>query len=330
MDTHFAVLPLDVVDSVVSQLNRTSLPTRFLRLPHPRTGIASLFLPHQTDASGGKRTSKILEVQAVAPPNARSWFMGDEVISDGKLLVMTPVDPLFLLIPILRTIKPRDGETINFRPADDIFEEAAMKIAEMSRASSSQDASTLIELDDITRFASLDCTMDAMKRICEVKEITSEITVLRYSYEQLMRHLRKKVVTLSDPRISEMSRSLTRSLAKDGLMDDKHEDLLDLGRRKLACELLAQYLPQDIQEELVGSYDFTKLDEHLKALQADQMMVPPDNGATAKNAKSASATDDGSKKRKKDTKASQGVEKLKKANVSGMSKLSSFFSKKTG
>ena len=38
--------------------------------------------------------------------------------------------------------------------------------------------------------------------------------------------------------------------------------------------------------------------------------------------------DDSTKKRKAKTKASHGVEKLKKANVSGMAKISSFFQKK--
>lgn len=41
----------------------------------------------------------------------------------------------------------------------------------------------------------------------------------------------------------------------------------------------------------------------------------------------AVTTGDGNKKRK--TNASQGVEKLKKANVAGMSKLSTFFMKKS-
>jgi ribonuclease H2 subunit B len=31
----------------------------------------------------------------------RSWFLGDSVISDGGLYLSTPVDPLFLALPIL-------------------------------------------------------------------------------------------------------------------------------------------------------------------------------------------------------------------------------------
>ena len=45
-------------------------------------GIPSLFLPYESDrANCGTRKSSILEVQAVAPPNARSWFIGEEVVA---------------------------------------------------------------------------------------------------------------------------------------------------------------------------------------------------------------------------------------------------------
>lgn len=95
--------------------------------------LPALFLPYRlaqrADVSSGSEDEwGILEVQSVSPPNQRSWFfMEGEVISgklceslcrevecglhrrrmtDGKLLVMTPIDPAFLLIPILQAIKP--------------------------------------------------------------------------------------------------------------------------------------------------------------------------------------------------------------------------------
>ncbi|KAG8213740.1 ribonuclease H2, subunit B [Butyriboletus roseoflavus] len=241
---------------------------------------------------------------------------------------MTPVDPLFILIPILRAIKRSDAT--NFRPAEDIFEDAARHIAEASMTDAAQDTSMSVCVEDIMKFAALECTKKAMKRLCDVKgkpnEITAEITVFRYSSQKLIQELRKKVATLSTPRITNMSRCLVRSLAKDGLMEDKNEDLLELGRTKLACELLGQYLPHDIQGQLIASYDLTKLDAHVKALAKEQSLLAPENNAVTKKSKAGPATvSEGTKKRKK---GSQGVEKLKKANVNGMSKLSTFFTKK--
>ncbi|KAF8135661.1 ribonuclease H2, subunit B [Boletus edulis] len=307
MDTHFAVLPLDVIDTVVSQLPDA-------------TRIASLFLVHEPDQ---KRVSKLLEVQAVEPPNTRSWFNGDEVISDGKLLVMTPVDPLFLLIPLLRAIKQLNGGIGSFRPAEDIFEDAARHMTESSMTSPSQDTSMHVRVEDIMKFGALECTKKAMKRLCDVKEITADITVFRYSSEKLTQELRKKAASLSTPPIMEMSRCLVRSLAKDALMEDKHEDLLEL-----ACEMLGQYLPPDVQEALLATYDLSKLDAHVKALAREQSLISENTAITKKSKAGATTTSEGAKKRKKDSKGSQGIEKLKKANVSGMSKLSTFFTKK--
>ncbi|KAG6378137.1 hypothetical protein JVT61DRAFT_13825 [Boletus reticuloceps] len=335
-----AACPPDVIDTLVSQLpDATPHSPHFLRLPHPRTGIASLFLVHEPvhneNEPDQKRVSKILEVQAVEPPNTRSWFNGDEVISDGKLLVMTPVDPLFLLIPILRAIKQLNGGIGSFRPAEDIFEDAARHMTESSMTSPSQDTSMHVRVEDIMKFGALECTKKAMKRLCDVKgkpfvpEITADITVFRYSSEKLTQELRKKAASLSTPPIVEMSRCLVRSLAKDALMEDKHEDLLELGRTKLACEMLGQYLPLDVQEALLATYELSKLDAHVKALAREQSLIVSENTVITKKSKAGATTvSEGAKKRKKDSKGSQGVEKLKKANVSGMSKLSTFFTKK--
>ena len=72
---------------------------------------------------------------------------------------------------------------------------------------------------------------------------------------------------------------------------------------------------------------FTALDAHIKALREEEV-ADALAGAPAKKSRSADKIDDDGKKRKAKTKGSQGVEKLKKANVSGMAKISSFFQKK--
>ena len=72
---------------------------------------------------------------------------------------------------------------------------------------------------------------------------------------------------------------------------------------------------------------FTPLDAHIKALK-DEEAASALAGAPAKKSRAADVVDDDGKKRKAKIKSSQGVEKLKKANVSGMAKISSFFQKK--
>lgn len=356
MSTHLAILPLDIIDTLTARLNQENRPpghaTPFLRLPHPRTGVASLFFIHDQHAPDDTTNkSSILEVQAISPTNARTWFIGEEVVADGKLIVMTPMDPMFLLVYLLRVPQARDGSKGNFRPMQDIIEEVSTTIADASEKIAQKDPSLNVSADDIISFLSLDFVQSSIKRVCDVKAITDEITVYRYSHDVVLENLKSKVGRLSDPRVAEISRTLVRSLAKDGLMDDGKEELLELGRIKLACELLSQYLPRDILQELIASYDLSKLDAHVKTVRDEELAllaVAPDTRKRAKSVAAGdknqkrkkdtkatasadgNAADEGDKKKKKDAKSSHGVEKLKKANVAGMSKLSTFFTKKAG
>ncbi|KAI0706844.1 ribonuclease H2, subunit B [Cerioporus squamosus] len=333
MACHVGVLPADLLQTICGQLEGDETKDRgsegglrFLRLPHPRTGVSSLFLPSEIPKEG---KSSILEVQAVSPPNQRSWFMSNEVVEDGKLLVMTPVDPAFLLIPILRTTLPAGGLG-NFRPLEDLIEDAAYKLA--SSATSGENASgSTMPSQDVLFLSSLGCVQAAMRRVCEYKEITPEITVYRYSPERVQAYLRTKVARLSHQDVSEISRTLTRSLAKDGLLEDGKEELLKAGRLRCACDLLSQYLPRDVYEELLSSYDFAALDAYMKVLREENMALAAVN-MNAVEARESKDSADGKaaagidKKRK--GRGSMGVEKLKKANIKGMAQLSTFFQKK--
>ncbi|KAG6831699.1 hypothetical protein H0H92_008342 [Tricholoma furcatifolium] len=316
MATHFAALPFDILQtlSIVLEQKCPNAPSgvSFLRLPHPRTGLPCLFLPSTNAVS---KRSKILEVQAVSPPDSRSWFMGEEVISDGKLLIMTPIDATFLVLPMLQAIQPADGSAGIFRQTDDIFEEASNKFESPEQAQNS------IIAKDIIGFGSLSCARDALRNLCDVKEISPEIVVYRFSQPRTLEYLRSKVTRLSSPNALEVSKSITRTLAKDGLMEDGKEALLQVGRINAACDLLGQYLSSEIRALLLKSYD--ELDAYLHTVR--EAVV--DQVETKKEKKTKTKTPVTDDKKRKGVKGSQGVEKLKKANVNGMAKLSSFFKK---
>ncbi len=69
-------------------------------------------------------------------------------------------------------------------------------------------------------------------------EITPEIMVYRYSQEKFVETLKVKVARLSIPALFESSNTLIRGLAKDGLMEDGKEALLE-------CECLAAFVYKD-------------------------------------------------------------------------------------
>jgi ribonuclease H2 subunit B len=96
--------------------------------------------------------------------------------------------------------------------------------------------------------------------------------VYRYSPTKVLEYLRIKVARLARPEVFERSRTLIRGLAKDGLMEDGKEDLLEgtvsdfgklvnlaqpitAGRIRAACDLLGHYLPTDTLRALVASYE---------------------------------------------------------------------------
>jgi ribonuclease H2 subunit B len=58
-------------------------------------------------------------------------------------------------------------------------------------------------------------------------ELSPELSVYKYSTETVVEHMRTKVARLSKPELMEKSRTMTRNLAKDGLMDDGKEQLLE-------------------------------------------------------------------------------------------------------
>jgi hypothetical protein len=104
---------------------------------------------------------------------------------------MTPVDPAFLLIPILQAAHPvnsscivfitlsncstqQDGTLGTFRPADDIFEDAARKLQPSLQSHETENPDLN---NDILRFASMKVVKESLKRICDIKGSVSLLGV---------------------------------------------------------------------------------------------------------------------------------------------------------
>lgn len=68
--------------------------TEFVKLRHPRTDTACLFL--------FSPDNKIIQEVFSFSDKPRSFFIDNQVKSDGKIFISTPVDPLFLALPYLK------------------------------------------------------------------------------------------------------------------------------------------------------------------------------------------------------------------------------------
>ncbi|KAL8532460.1 hypothetical protein ACS0TY_008888 [Phlomoides rotata] len=83
-----------------------------LSLRHPRTGNTACYL--YTD--GG------LQELHWFKQTYGSWFLGDYVCEDGRLYTATPVDPVFILLPVFEEARMKKGkEPGKFRQLDEIF-----------------------------------------------------------------------------------------------------------------------------------------------------------------------------------------------------------------
>ena len=132
---------------------------------------------------------------------------------------MTPVDPAFLLIPLLEAAK----STV-FRTPDDIFEQMSQSLTVPDDESIANDSA---QAKSVACLADLRCTQTGLRRVCEAKDIGGDTIVYRYSKEKAVQYLRRKIDRLSKAQEVEKSRTIIRILAKDGLMDDGKESLLE-------------------------------------------------------------------------------------------------------
>jgi ribonuclease H2 subunit B len=112
----------------------------------------------------------------------------------------------------------------------------------------------------------------ACRLIEAVPEITPEMTVYRYSPAKVVEYLKIKVARLAQPEVFEISRTLVRNLAKNVLMEDEMEGLLEStpisvsdlsdahcisgARLRASCDMLAQYLSPNLHASLLATYEY--------------------------------------------------------------------------
>ena len=99
-----------ISDLPPKQTANSNIDANIISLLHPRTNRKTPFLFVGT---------KIYELQTGYPmlgeeTGYASWFVGDSVISDGSLVIATPIDPLFLALSFLCT-------STRMRPSDQLF-----------------------------------------------------------------------------------------------------------------------------------------------------------------------------------------------------------------
>ncbi|XP_062259402.1 ribonuclease H2 subunit B isoform X3 [Platichthys flesus] len=230
-------------DSVLDAKKQDSDPA-FVRLRKPTTDEASLYMLGAGDA-------QMYEVKAFEE-DFHSWFVGQAVQRDGRLLFVTPMDPLFLILPYL--IKA--GKEGKFQPVDQIVMDEEFPVC--------------------SRLLSCTRSLASLHHIAEEKEVGS-LKFHRYSQEKTMNWLKKKVertvVALKKKNISvgEGVKSTTYIRVKSE-SDYHEEDYL-----RYAHGLISEYISEDLSKAL------------LKHLQLPELTSPKETEPPSKPAKKMTA-----------------------------------------
>ncbi|GBN48404.1 Ribonuclease H2 subunit B [Araneus ventricosus] len=259
-----------------------------IRLKHPKSGSAVLCA---LDSS-----NKLYEIVHFMDEFS-SWFAGNTVIQDGRIFILTVVDPLFFILPYVN----QDGK---FCPLEDLLVDA--------------------DFPDV-HFLSKCCSSDELSNIFDSKEAAG-YKVLCHNNTKSLHWLQKKVEYLSSSLKSKQISINDGSKASCLQTNDDKENPEIL--QSYAYHLVSDYLSEECSKELCKSLGLQIKEDKPKSESDAQ-------GASKKQNTCVSPTDDYSKKysmnsvqEKQKTKMSAAQKQLMKVDKKGMKTISSFFQKK--
>lgn len=265
----------------------------FVRLRNPSTDAASLYMLGCGDVM-------LYEVKAFED-DFHSWFVGQAVQRDGRLVFVTPLDPLFLILPYLI----KSGKEGKFQRVDQVVKDE--------------------EFPACSRLLSCARTLASLHRIAEEKEVESQM-YHRYSQEKTMNWLKKKVertvIALKKKNVSvgEGVKSSTYVRVKSET-DNQEEDFI-----RYSHGLISEYISEDLSKALLTHLG-------LPELTSPKETEPPSKKRKLSD-KPVEAGEDYTKfnsadfARKPPKKMTAAQKSLAKVDKTGMKPMSSFFSPK--
>ncbi|KAL7748231.1 hypothetical protein RI367_006417 [Sorochytrium milnesiophthora] len=300
---------------------------KVLHLPHPRTGSPASFgwtvgIAYEDDGAS------LLEIQQVPAVGTKSWFIDNAVKSDGTVTIMSPVDPLFVLLPLLDRQRCKTDDSLG----------RYLTVEDILHSDSVPDLMTLSESSALP---------EQLKLICDHQPAGAE-TVYRLSDERTLRWLRYKTSQLVD---TYDAFPCLQTLNKLVSMSDELSEADNIRARetriRVAIDIVSDYLPDAWADILLRSYQlrppvtpilcavltwayvlgsFTQTSESLQDIIRRELQG---HGSTSKRPTSCDLGQQqgASAAAAKRVKPSVGVQKLAKASKSGMQSLTSFFKK---
>lgn len=279
-------------DSVIDTQKHDSDPA-FVRLRNPTTDAASLYMLGSGDV-------QLYEVKAFEEA-FHSWFVGQTVQRDGRLIFVTPMDPLYLILPYLI----KSGKEGKFQPVDQVVMDE--------------------EFPACSRLLRCTRSLTSLHHIAEEKEVGS-LKFHRYSQERTMNWLKKKVertvIALKKRNISvgEGVKSSTFIRVKPDT-DSHEEDYL-----RYAHGLISEYISEDLSKALLKHLGLPELTSPKETEPPSKKRKLSDQPVEAEEDYTKFNSADFARKPPKKMTAAQKT--LAKVDKTGMKPMSSFFSPK--
>jgi hypothetical protein len=130
----------------------------FISLPHPRTGQLVRYM---------LRGERVFELQVAKPPEDRgSWFVDNVVKQDGSVQLISEVDVIFLVVPLLAGAAAK-----RFVPLNDIWDSSAHRLNYRKLSK---------------------CDLSAVRFVCDAKEAGGD-SYYRFSESRMLTWMMAKV-----------------------------------------------------------------------------------------------------------------------------------------
>ncbi|KAL0849956.1 hypothetical protein ABMA28_011879 [Loxostege sticticalis] len=188
-----------------------------ISLPHPATGKPAKYCLDDVN-------SKMYEVVSFNEPY-RSWFIDETVKSDGSVMLVTPINPVFLVLPRLK-----EHCSNRAMPLEDLLSEKGY--------------------DKILDF------IGTLENIGDLKG-SPDMKAYKYNEEKTLNWLRERVRKLSkvlrQKNIHVTSGAASATFVTSNIANDTVDEEFYL---KYACGIVSEYLPEDLAELLEKQFDF--------------------------------------------------------------------------
>ncbi|CAB37439.1 ribonuclease H2 complex subunit Rnh202 [Schizosaccharomyces pombe] len=286
-------------------LPKDSTNQQFVELSHPLTGRPLRYL---------LTNDHLLQILQVGDSSKqRSWFVGDHVVSDGYLYVCTPIDLLALVLPIIQELtwsrRKEPNRYVSFEDFIEHFDNMGPHYPRVSEVLSPN-------------------LLNTLHRICKVNEPVGSLPkTFQLDESSVVKILLRKAKVAQENLPPSIVTELKKQLAPLDLRTPLPQDLLELSCKWHAASLVCEDLQPEWynklaywQEELAPLHAYTKnLEESRKILVEKEALL---------NSKKRPQNSDITSSLLKKPNRKQATKKSKYFSGEGMTKISSFFTKK--